>query len=65
MTGVEVMLGGGAGRCVFVNWRGAGGDAASTHEALLVSRSSRRWSRCLEVRQEVVWDVLTVQHSTM
>lgn len=65
MTGIEVMLGGDRGRCVFVSWRGAGGDAASTHEALQASRSSRRWGRCIEARQELDWDSLTMQHSTM
>ncbi|KAE8277634.1 Trafficking protein particle complex subunit 11 [Larimichthys crocea] len=65
MAGIEVMLGGDSGRCVFVNWRGAGGDAASTHEALQASRSSRRWGRGMEARQALDWDSLTIQHSTM
>uniref|UniRef100_A0A3B5BCG1 Trafficking protein particle complex subunit 11 n=1 Tax=Stegastes partitus TaxID=144197 RepID=A0A3B5BCG1_9TELE len=65
MTGIEVMLGSDAGRCVFLSWRGAGGDAASTHEALQASRSSRRWGRGLEARQELDWDSLSLQHSTM
>uniref|UniRef100_A0A3Q4H062 Trafficking protein particle complex subunit 11 n=1 Tax=Neolamprologus brichardi TaxID=32507 RepID=A0A3Q4H062_NEOBR len=65
MTGIEVMLGGDGGRCVFVSWRGAGGDAASAQEALQASRCSRRWGRNIEARQELDWDSLTVQHSTM
>lgn len=60
-----MMLGSDSGRCVFVSWRGAGGDVASTHEALQASRSSRRWGRCLAARQELDWDSLTIQHSTM
>ncbi|XP_013882191.1 trafficking protein particle complex subunit 11 [Austrofundulus limnaeus] len=65
MTGIEVMLGSDSGRCVFLSWRGAGGDAASAQEALQASRSSRRWGRGLEARQELDWDSLTLQHSTM
>uniref|UniRef100_A0A8D0AED1 Trafficking protein particle complex subunit 11 n=1 Tax=Sander lucioperca TaxID=283035 RepID=A0A8D0AED1_SANLU len=66
MTGIELMLGSdGGGRCVFVGWRGAGGDAASTHEALLASRSSRRCGRAVEARQELDWDSLSIQPSTM
>ncbi|XP_033971616.1 trafficking protein particle complex subunit 11 [Trematomus bernacchii] len=65
MTGIEVMLGSDSGRCVFLSWRGAGGDVASTHEALQASRSSRRWGRGVEARQEPDWDSLTLQPSTM
>lgn len=65
MTGIEVMLGSDCGRCVFVSWRGAGGDAASTHEALQASRSSRRWGRSAETQKELEWDSLTMQQSTM
>ncbi|KAA8589197.1 hypothetical protein FQN60_010542 [Etheostoma spectabile] len=66
MTGIELMLGShDGGRCVFVGWRGAGGDAASTHEALLASRSSRRCGRAVEARQELDWDSLSMQPSTM
>ncbi|KAI4800046.1 hypothetical protein KUCAC02_016583 [Chaenocephalus aceratus] len=65
MTGVEVMLGSDRGRCVFLSWRGAGGDVASTHEALQASRSSRRWGRGVQARQEPDWDSLTLQPSTM
>uniref|UniRef100_A0A3P9QHC4 Trafficking protein particle complex subunit 11 n=1 Tax=Poecilia reticulata TaxID=8081 RepID=A0A3P9QHC4_POERE len=62
---VKMMLGSDSGRCVFLSWRGAGGDAASTQEALQTSRSSRRWGRGNETRQELDWDSLTLQHSTM
>ncbi|KAK5622436.1 Trafficking protein particle complex subunit 11, partial [Crenichthys baileyi] len=65
MTGVEMMLGSDSGRCVFLSWRGAGGDTAYTQEALQASRSSRRWGRGTEARQELDWDSLTLQHSTM
>lgn len=65
MTGIEVMLGSDSGRSVFMSWRGAGGDAASTHEALQASRSLRRWGRNMEARQELDWDTLTIQQSTM
>uniref|UniRef100_A0A7N8Y5K1 Trafficking protein particle complex subunit 11 n=1 Tax=Mastacembelus armatus TaxID=205130 RepID=A0A7N8Y5K1_9TELE len=60
-----VMLGSDRGRCVFLSWRGAGGDTASAHETLQASRSSRRWGRGVETRQELDWDSLTVQQSTM
>uniref|UniRef100_A0A4W6E3B0 Trafficking protein particle complex subunit 11 n=1 Tax=Lates calcarifer TaxID=8187 RepID=A0A4W6E3B0_LATCA len=62
---VSVMLGSDRGRCVFLSWRGAGGDAASNHEALQASRSSRRWGRGMETRPELDWDNLIMQHSTM
>lgn len=65
MTGIEVMLGSDSGRCVFMSWRGAGGDAASTHEALQASRSSRRWGRSLDTCEQLDWDSLTLQQSTM
>ncbi|XP_034036782.1 trafficking protein particle complex subunit 11 [Thalassophryne amazonica] len=65
ITGIEVMLGSDRGRCVFLSWRGAGGDAASTHEALQANRSSRRWGRSMDMRQDVDWDTIMVQHSTM
>ncbi|TNN63892.1 Trafficking protein particle complex subunit 11 [Liparis tanakae] len=65
LTGIELMLGSDSGRCVFLNWRGAGGDAASTHEALQASRSSRQWRREVEARKELDWDSLTMQQSTM
>uniref|UniRef100_A0A8D3DPB3 Trafficking protein particle complex subunit 11 n=1 Tax=Scophthalmus maximus TaxID=52904 RepID=A0A8D3DPB3_SCOMX len=62
---IEVMLGGDTGRCVFLSWRGAGGDAASTHEALQTSRSSRRWGRGVETRPVLDWHSVIMQHSTM
>uniref|UniRef100_A0A667WMT2 Trafficking protein particle complex subunit 11 n=1 Tax=Myripristis murdjan TaxID=586833 RepID=A0A667WMT2_9TELE len=62
---IEVMLGSETGRCVFLSWRGAGGDAASTHEALQAIRSLRHRGRGTEGRQELDWDSLTIQHSTM
>lgn len=65
MTGVELLLGSDSGRCVFLSWRGAGGDVASTHEALQASRSSRRWGRSLETDQDRGWDTITIQQSTM
>lgn len=65
MTGIELLLGSDRGRCVFLTWRGAGGDIASPHEALQASRSSRRWGRSLEAHEEPDWDTLTIQHSTM
>ncbi|KAF6730704.1 Trafficking protein particle complex subunit 11 [Oryzias melastigma] len=65
MTGIELMMGSDNGRCVFLSWRGAGGDAASAHEALQASRSSRRWGRANEVLPELDWDGITLQHSTM
>lgn len=67
MTGVEVMLAGGGGRCVFLSWRGAGGDAASAYEALQASRSSRGCTRSAAdvVPQEVDWGTVSTQQSTM
>ncbi|CAF95410.1 unnamed protein product, partial [Tetraodon nigroviridis] len=65
VTGIEVMLGGDCARCVFLTWRGAGGDVASAHEALQASRSSRGWDRGNEARKEEDWDSLTMQPSTM
>lgn len=63
ITGVDLMLGNESGRCVFLNWRGGGGDAASSHEALQATRSFRRRGRLLE--QEVDWDAVSIQASTM
>ncbi|XP_053735696.1 trafficking protein particle complex subunit 11 [Synchiropus splendidus] len=65
VTGIELMLGSDAGRCVFLSWRGAGGDAASSHEALQASRSSRRWGRSSDACMEPEWDSVTMQPSTM
>ncbi|CAL8267682.1 unnamed protein product [Boreogadus saida] len=63
MTGIELMLG--SGRWVFLSWRGAGGDAASAHEALQASRSARPRGPGSGARPEGAWDALTIQHSTM
>ncbi|XP_004073643.1 trafficking protein particle complex subunit 11 [Oryzias latipes] len=65
ITGIELMMGSDNGRCVFLSWRGAGGDAASAHEALQSSRSSRRWARGNEAHPELDWDGITLQNSTM
>ncbi|KAL2077658.1 hypothetical protein ACEWY4_027162 [Coilia grayii] len=63
ITGVHLMLGSESGRCVYLNWRGGGGDAASSHEALQASRSFKRRGRLLE--QQVDWDTVTIQANTM
>ncbi|KAJ8416548.1 hypothetical protein AAFF_G00358360 [Aldrovandia affinis] len=63
ITAVDLMLGNENGRCVFVNWRGGGGDAASSHEALQATRSFKRRGRFLE--QHVDWDTVSIQASTM
>lgn len=62
MTGVELMLAGG-GLCVFLSWRGAGGDAASAYEALQASRSSHGYTR--SASQEAEWGTVITQQSTM
>lgn len=68
MTGIEVMLAG-SGRCVFLSWRGAGGDAASAYEALQASRSSRGCTRntssAAVAPQEADWGTVITQQSTM
>ncbi|KAI5100724.1 trafficking protein particle complex subunit 11, partial [Silurus meridionalis] len=63
ITHVDLMLGSESGRCVYLNWRGGGGDAASTHEALQASRSFKRRTRVLE--QQLDWDAISIQASTM
>lgn len=63
ITGVDLMLGNESGRCVFLNWRGGGGDAASSHEALQATRSFRRRGRLPE--RQVDWDAVSIQASTM
>lgn len=60
-----MMLGSDCGRCVFLTWRGAGGDVASAHEALQASRLSRGLDHSNEAHKEVDWDSLTMQPSTM
>ncbi|XP_029515287.1 trafficking protein particle complex subunit 11 [Oncorhynchus nerka] len=63
ITAVDLMLGSDNGRCVFLNWRGGGGDAASSHEALLAARSFKSRGRVPE--QHVEWDTVSIQASTM
>uniref|UniRef100_A0A8C9TQZ2 Trafficking protein particle complex subunit 11 n=1 Tax=Scleropages formosus TaxID=113540 RepID=A0A8C9TQZ2_SCLFO len=63
ITGVDLMLGSENGRCIFLNWRGGGGDAASSHEALQATRSFKRRGRLPE--NEVDWDTVSIQASTM
>lgn len=59
------MLGRECGRCVFLTWRGAGGDVASAHEALQASRSCQGRDRSSEAPKEVDWDSLAMQPCTM
>lgn len=63
ITGVDLILGRESERCVFLNWRGGGGDTASAHEALQASRSFKRRDRVPE--QQTDWDTVSVQASTM
>ncbi|RXM30934.1 Trafficking protein particle complex subunit 11 [Acipenser ruthenus] len=63
ITAVDLMLGSENGRCVLINWRGAGGDAASSQEALQATRSFKRRPRLTE--NEVDWDTVSVQANTM
>ncbi|XP_063193297.1 trafficking protein particle complex subunit 11 [Chroicocephalus ridibundus] len=63
ITSVDLILGSESGRCVILNWRGGGGDAASSQEALQAARSFRRRPKLPD--NEVHWDSLTVQASTM
>ncbi|KAL0973941.1 hypothetical protein UPYG_G00213240 [Umbra pygmaea] len=63
ITAVDLMLGSDSGRCVFLNWRGGGGDAASSHEALQAARSFKSRGRVPE--QHVEWDTVSIQASTM
>uniref|UniRef100_A0A4W4FVJ2 Trafficking protein particle complex subunit 11 C-terminal domain-containing protein n=1 Tax=Electrophorus electricus TaxID=8005 RepID=A0A4W4FVJ2_ELEEL len=63
ITHVDLMLGVESGRCVYLNWRGGGGDAASAHEALQASRSFKRRTRL--PGQQLEWDTVSVQASTM
>nr|XP_061835586.1 trafficking protein particle complex subunit 11-like [Nerophis lumbriciformis] len=59
VTGIEVMLG--SGRCVFLRWRGAGGDAALTQEVLQSNHSSGG----SDAEEELDWDRLNILQSTM
>ncbi|MGH0122145.1 UNVERIFIED_CONTAM: hypothetical protein FKN15_042916 [Acipenser sinensis] len=63
ITAVDLMLGSENGRCVLINWRGAGGDAASSQEALQATRSFKRRPRLTE--NEVDWDTVSIQANTM
>lgn len=63
ITSVDLVLGTELGRCVVLNWQGAGGDAASVQEALQASRSFKRRPKLVD--GEVPWDGLTSQASTM
>ncbi|XP_061690008.1 trafficking protein particle complex subunit 11 isoform X2 [Syngnathoides biaculeatus] len=61
MTGVEIMIGSGSGRCVFLRWRGAGGDVATSHEFMPSNRSS-----CFhDVKEDLDWDFITIVQNTM
>ncbi|KAE8629824.1 hypothetical protein XENTR_v10000605 [Xenopus tropicalis] len=63
ISSVDLILGGDAGRCVILNWRGGGGDAASSQEAVQASRSFKRRPKLPE--NEVHWDSVAIQASTM
>ncbi|XP_041445016.1 trafficking protein particle complex subunit 11 [Xenopus laevis] len=63
ISSVDLILGGEAGRCVILNWRGGGGDAASSQEAVQASRSFKRRPKLPE--NEVYWDSVAIQASTM
>ncbi|KAK1175909.1 hypothetical protein AOXY_G646 [Acipenser oxyrinchus oxyrinchus] len=63
ITAVDLMLGSENGRFVFIKWRGAGGDAASTQEALQATRSFKRRPQLPE--NEVDWDAVSIQANTM
>ncbi|KAJ1215559.1 hypothetical protein NDU88_003167 [Pleurodeles waltl] len=63
ITSVDLILGSETGRCVILNWRGGGGDAASPQEALQAARSFKRRPKLPD--NEVFWDSITIQASTM
>lgn len=63
ITHVDLMLGSDTGRCVYLNWRGGGGDAASNHEALQASRSIK--SRTFVPEQQIDWNSISIQANTM
>uniref|UniRef100_A0A8C3SCG7 Trafficking protein particle complex subunit 11 n=1 Tax=Chelydra serpentina TaxID=8475 RepID=A0A8C3SCG7_CHESE len=63
ITSVDLILGTETGRCVILNWRGGGGDAASSQEALQAARSFKRKPKLPD--NEVHWDSLTIQANTM
>ncbi|NWR87838.1 TPC11 protein, partial [Furnarius figulus] len=63
ITSVDLILGSESGRCVILSWRGGGGDVASSQEALQAARSFKRRPKLPD--NEVHWDSLTIQASTM
>ncbi|XP_069833864.1 trafficking protein particle complex subunit 11 [Dendropsophus ebraccatus] len=63
ITSVDLILGSETGRCVILNWRGGGGDAASAQEAIQASRSFKRRPKLPDT--EVHWDSIIIQSSTM
>ncbi|XP_077103584.1 trafficking protein particle complex subunit 11 [Siphateles boraxobius] len=63
ITSVGLMLGRETGRYVYLTWRGGWGDAASSHETLQASRCFKRRTRFPE--QQVDWDTVSIQSSTM
>ncbi|XP_069487577.1 trafficking protein particle complex subunit 11 [Ambystoma mexicanum] len=63
ITSVDLVLGSESGRCVILNWRGGGGDAASPQEALQAARSFKRRPKLPD--NEVYWDSVTILASTM
>ncbi|KAM8938658.1 trafficking protein particle complex subunit 11 [Pelodytes ibericus] len=63
ITSVDLILGSETGRCVILNWRGGGGDAASVQEAVLAARSFKRRPKLPD--HDVHWDSITIQANTM
>ncbi|KAG9479874.1 hypothetical protein GDO78_011744 [Eleutherodactylus coqui] len=63
ITSVDLILGSETGRCVILNWRGGGGDAASAQEAIQAARSFKRRPKLPDT--EVHWDSIIIQASTM
>ncbi|KAM3937210.1 trafficking protein particle complex subunit 11 [Leptodactylus fuscus] len=63
ITSVDLILGSETGRCVILNWRGGGGDAASAQEAIQAARSFKRRPKLPD--SEVHWDGIIIQASTM
>ncbi|XP_044153344.1 LOW QUALITY PROTEIN: trafficking protein particle complex subunit 11 [Bufo gargarizans] len=63
ITSVDLILGSETGRCVILNWRGGGGDAASAQEAIQAARSFKRRPKLPDT--EVHWDSIIIQANTM
>ncbi|XP_077464775.1 trafficking protein particle complex subunit 11 isoform X1 [Stigmatopora argus] len=61
MTGIEVMLGDYSGRRVFLRWRGAGGDAATTQEFL----QSKKSSCCTDSEEHLDLESMNILQSAM